>query len=359
MNRPTFAQLRSSRFPKVLGFCTTDFNDILMAANECEERLFYDPMQPDEGWLFASPGMVFNVQPINPPNGFAYVTTPRNVARLIDIAICQTPIKIRNGFFEFMVFGSGLMPRASACGNGTFLTQNTACINATAAFERDNVPTLTDLSPVPQFIRCFPSNNGDLGKRMLIQGLDQNGIQVLGIDPLTGNAISGEFVNLQFPFVQTKNEFSKITGLLKEQTLGPVQIFQVDTITGNQAPLSSMETSETVANYRRYLLNGLPRNCCNTPAGSVQVSAKAKLDFVPLTTDSDYLNIPNIPALIEEGQSLRYSSIDNQISAGLEAKHHNKAIAILNGQMDHVEGKINTAITVPIFGSDRLRAQPR
>lgn len=194
---------------------------------------------------------------------------------------------------------------------------------------------------------------------MLVQGKDQNGQIVLSVDPVTGQAQEGEFVNLTFPFVQTVNQFSTVTGLSKVATLGPVQIFQVDASTGTQAVLSHMEPSETNASYRRYLLTGLPRNCCNTPAGTVTVTAQAKLDFLPVVTDTDYLTIPNIPALIEEGNSLRYSRIDSQNASALEQRHHAKAIALLNGQLDHVEGKINVAITVPLAGSDRFRLNPR
>lgn len=358
MQRPTFSMLRSSSFPRALGLCATDFNDVREGANECTERLIFDPLSPDEGWVGGWAKYAFSVQPTSPPSGFAYLTTPREVARLIGIDICSIPIKLRNGFYEFLEFGRGLQPRASACGNGLFSGQNCACQTAGDSFDRDNVPTLADLAGAPQFIRIFASNSGDLRKRVLVQGKDQNNQVIYGVDPLTGLAVEGEFVALTSPFAQTLNQFSIVTGLSKEATLGPVQFQQVDASTGTAATLSSMEPSETTASYRRYLLTGLPRNCCNTPAGTVTVTAQAKLDFIPIATDNDYLRIPNIPALIEEAYSLRYSRIDSQVAAGLEQKHHNKAIALLNGQLDHVEGKVNVAITVPLFGSDRVRLNP-
>lgn len=359
MNRPTFAQLRSSSFPRALGLCATDFSDVRDGANECQERLIIDPFAPDEGWVGGWAKFAFNVQPINPPNGHAFITTPRNVARLIGIDICSRPIKLRNGFFEFLEFGIGLQPRRSVCGDGLFSGQNCACQTSGDSFDRDNVPTLADLAGTPQFIRIFPSNSGDIRKRVLVQGKDQNGQVVYSVDPLTGQAVDGEYVSLTMPFAQTIFQYSILTGLSKEATLAPVVFHQVDASTGASASLSTMEPSETTASYRRYLLTGLPRNCCNTPAGTVTVTAQAKLDFLPILTDSDYLSIPNIPALIEEAYSLRYSRIDSQVSSGLEQRHHAKAIALLNGQLDHVEGKINVAITVPLFGSDRARLNPR
>lgn len=359
MNRPTFAQLRSSSFPRALGYCATDFGDVRDGANECMERLMIDPLAPDEGWVGGWGRFAFTVRPLNAPGGFSYLTTPRDVVRLIGIDICSRPIKLRNGFFEFLEFGRGLQPRSSSCGNGLFAGQNCTCQTASESFDRDNVPTLADLAGTPQFIRIIPSNSGDIRKRVLVQGQDKNAKTVYGVDPLTGQAIEGEYVAIAQPFAQTLNEYSSITGLSKEATLAPVIFQQVDAATGSAADLSSMEPSETTASYRRYLLTGLPRNCCNTPSGTVTVTAQAKFDFLPVMTDSDYLSIPNIPALIEEGYCLRYSRMDSQVAASLEQRHHAKAITLLNGQLDHVEGKINVAITVPLFGSDRARLNPR
>lgn len=359
MNRPTFSMLRSSGFPRAIGKCASDFNDVRDDANECMERLLYDPLTPDEGWLGGWGRFALNVQPINPPNGYVYVTTPRDVARLILIDICNHPIKLRNGFYEFMEFSTGLQPRSSACGNGTLLSQGCACRTVSNSYDRDNVPTLSDLAGTPQFLRFFPSNSGDAGKRVLVQGKDNNNQTVLSVDPLTGQAIQGEFVTLSFPFNQTVNQYSILTGLNKDTTLGPVQVFQIDASTGAQATLSTLDPSENTGWYRRYLLTGLPANCCSTPAGTVTVTAQARLEFLPVVTDADFLSIPNIPALILEGRALRYERIDNQLSAGLAAQHHAKALQMLNGQLDMYQGKVNTAITVPLAGSDRFRLNPR
>jgi len=35
--------------------------------------------------------------------------------------------------------------------------------------------------------------------------------------------------------------------------------------------------------------------------------------------------------------------------------HHVRALNLLNGQLDHFEGKTNTAIAMPLFGSNRMR----
>lgn len=277
----------------------------------------------------------------------AFITTPRDVARLILLDVCERPVKIRNGFWEFLEFGRGLEPKdCHACGRPE------------EAYERDNVATLDDLLPWPQKIRLYPSDPNDFGKRVLIQGTDQNGVTVTSTDLATKQTILGEWVFLKLPFSDSLNYFSSITGILKDVTLGPVGMFQVDPNNGVQLPLSSMEPQETTASYRRYLLNGLPHHCCHGPCGKVQVTAQARLEFVPVVSDSDYLFIPCIPALIEECKSIRYSTMDSPQAAQLEQKCHAKAISLLNGQLDLYEGKVNTSVRISLFGSNPLRHQP-
>lgn len=344
--RPTLGILRNSPFPARCGICADDLSRVASVANIVQERLMIDPLAPDEGWWGGWVDAVFNVQV---SSRTAYIVTPWDIARVIVLDICNRPRPIRNGFYEYLQFGTGHMPRN--CQNLRNTVQQ--------AFERDNVPLLGVFpSTAPQFIRAYVTNSADVGKRLIVQGPDSNGKTVLGTDPDTGAPIVGERLYLDLPFKQSAFQYQNVTGFIKDATLGPVQIFAVDA-GGTQTLISSMEPNETTASYRRYLINNLPPNCCNSPTGTVQVNTKCKLDFVPVQSDTDYLIIQNIPALIEEGQSWRYSDQDTETAAKLEAKHHAKALALLNGQLDHYQGKTNVAISAPIFGSAKLRPQPR
>lgn len=354
--------VRNSALGQRVGLCSGNLSAVAAVVNEAQECLIMDPLAPDEGWVGGWVKMVFNVATPVTCGRFGYITTPHDISRIILLDVCQQPTRIRNGFYEFLEFGIGLQPRqtGACCSNlpagstiGLF-----SCGQISEAYERDSVATLLDLNSSAQTIRVYPQNTLDVGRRIVIQGADQNGKEVLGVDQNTQKAILGETIFLQFPFVDSVNQFTTITGILKDQTVEPVQILQVNPSTGVESDLSSMEPQETTAQYRKYLINGLPSQCCNQPFGQVQVTAQCKLDFVPVQSDSDYLIIPNIPAIIEEVQSKRYSAQDSPAAAQLEEKHHRKALAYLFGQLDAIYGKVNTAITVPIFGSDRLRRQP-
>ena len=346
MQRPTLAHVRSSAFPEAIGECADNLSKIASIVNECQERLLHDPLAPDEGWYGGHAMMLFNV---SQSNHAAYITTPREVARVIAFNVCDQPMRLRNGFYEYLEFGIGTQP--NACGN------NCGCQRQ--AYERDNAVTLASFLATPQKLRFYISDAADVGKRIVVQGTDQNGVMVLGLDSVTQQSVLGETVYLNMPFSDTVNTFATLTGFLKDVLLGPMQMFQVDPVTGTQVALSSMEPQETTAAYRRYLLNGLPANCCNAASSGLQVKAQVKLDLVPVVSDQDYLLIQSIPALIQEAMCRRYEMNDTEKAAKLAERHHLKAIQLLDGQLDHVLGKTSTAIRVSLFGSDRLRLQPR
>lgn len=328
-----------------MGICRAD-TLVTSYCNEVQERLLMDPLCPDEGWYGGTVTMALGATVVL---GTAYVTVPREVCRLTDLAVCQDPIAIRNGFYEYLRFGQGLEPK----------TCSPTCGPTLQAYERDNVYTLYDLLSGPQTIRIYPVDNRDAGRKVLVQGLDANGKVILTTDPGTARSAPGEYIVIQLPFVDSTNTFTKITGLQKDETWGPVQLFQVDATSGSEVALSEMEPTEKASNYRRYLINGLTNlNACCTTGGSLQMTAQARLDFVPVYNETDYLTIPNVPALVEEALSLKYSRMDSSAAAQQSAVHHGRAIALLNGQLDKQLGKINTAVKVPIFGSNRLTRQP-
>lgn len=351
MNRPRFVDLRASRLAQSVGLCQSDIPSLAILVNEATEKLLMDPMQPDEGWWGTWVRSVFNVSRQEPT-----FVTPRNVARVILMDVCKHPTRVQNGFYEFLDFGRGLQP--SGCPSNLVAPNGSPyppCNQLLQAYDREFSAILGTMATTPQIIRIFPTDPRDVGKIVLVQGPDQNGLAVLATDAVTGATISGELVTLNTPFVDTLSQFANITGVQKDATFGPVNFFQVNPVTGVTLSLSTMDPSETSAAYRRYFVNGLPVNCCNTPLGQVQVTSMCKLDFVPVISDPDYLGIPNVPALIRECQSLRFSEMDTATAFKMSSAKHQEALSLLFGQLDSFMGKERPAIEVPLFGSERLR----
>lgn len=346
MNRATLADFRAQFPTENMGLCSAD-PKVTAYCNEAQQRLLIDSLAPDEGW---ADGWVTVNLTATVVNQTAYVTVPQNIVRLIVLDVCKHPIHIRNGFWEFLPFGLGLQPK----------TCRVNCGSPFSAYERDNVVTLSPLLATPQKIRVYPTDIRDTGLRVLLQGKDQNRLTILTTDPGTGTSAPGEYLQLAFPFMDSVNQFTEITGMMKDQTYGPLQFFQVDPNTGAEVALSAMEPNESTASYRRYLISGIPSQnlCCATPTSPLQITAQGRLAFTPVQNETDYLTINCVPALLEESMSIRFGRMESAAAAQQSGLHHAKAIALLNGQMDQVYGKTNTAVRMPLFGSNRMRRQP-
>ncbi len=339
MERQRLFDLRSKGFFESIGICSTDIARVAAVTNEAQERLLHDPMAPDEGWWGGWAQYAFTVAP-----PFDYIVTPREVARIILMDVCKRPMKIRNQFYEFLEFGRGYQPNGCTGDN---------CGQKRQTYERESVPTLSTFV-AGNTVRAYPLDARDVGKRSLISGTDINGKTVYSTATLTGLPILGEYISLDVPFTDTLNAFNTITSIQKDPTVGDVVYWQVDPF-GNEAALSAMEATEQTGLYRKYFLNGLRNRCCGSQ--TQQVLALCKMDFIPAQSDQDYLLIQSIPALIEECMAVRYSRMDTPGSQQMAQAKHARALQLLFGQLDHVLGKFSTAITVPLFGSDRLQVQ--
>jgi hypothetical protein len=345
--------IKLSEFPSSLGFCQSDTRRIADAANTCNRRLLYCREAQDEGWWGSWAEMAFTLQKSNP-----YLTLPREVARLELVDVCNRPVRVNNQFFEYLEFGNGRLPK-TCCHSGLF--GEPWWPRNLQAYMRNNVPTFTDLSNIPQKIRVYATDPADYGKRILIQGADQNGNTIYSQDGV--NQVTGEYVYFRAPFSTAVNQFSSITGIQKDLTSGSAQVFQVNPSSGAQVLLVTMEPSEMTASYRRYLFDplcwqNLWTNCCpGSTATTVQATAICKLDFIPMQVDQDYSLIQNIEALIEEGQSWRLARVDNKNSKAMSVAAHVNAVRLLNGELTHYMGLDEPAVQFAPFGSARLAKQ--
>jgi hypothetical protein len=332
--RTNVAAFRNSRAPQALGICAADLPSILSYLNSATQRLIL--AGGEAGWVGSWDRIVFNVSRLDP-----YLVAPSNVARIINADVCRSGIRVANGFFDVQEYGTAL--KASQlpgnC-NNRGCRYPAAYDRGTQAFLNAFVPGLT--------IRVFPTNAGDVGKRVFFSGLDTNDRPVSSID--NGVVVPGVFVTLDFPFVETPLAFNTIDTCQKDVTLGPISIYQVNSDT-TLGLLAYLQPNETFPSYRRYYMDALPNNCCGTgPIQEVQITAMCKLDFVPYTCDTDPLILGNIEALTEECKSIRFSEMDSPGADQKEALHHRKAIKLLQDELDHRVGRENISVTFAPLG---------
>ena len=329
---------RLSDGPGLIGLCQADTANVFAALNRSQRRLLFCKEAGDEGWNGSFAEMAFTVSQTGP-----YLTTPREVARVSYATVCNRPVRVQNQFFEYLDFGNGRLPKTSSLRQWPPLQ----------IYSRNTVPLFVDPPTAPFFIQVFPTDPADVeaALRVLIQGLDNNGNTVYSQD--SGFQVTGQYVVLDSPFVTAPMQFSTITGIQKDPTSGPVQIFAVDVTTGVSTLLLTMQPGEQVASYRRYYFSSLPRDCCSgtAAAATTAVTAIVKLDLIPVAVDQDYTLLTNLEALIAESESARYASMDTPAAKSMSAERHKYAVGLLNGELTHENGLTRPAVNFKPFGS--------
>lgn len=337
-NPITLAQVRrDSTIPEDLGLCVDDIPRIAKVVNTAQERLIL--AGGETGWWGGWQRVRFPISAAAP-----YITLPRQFARIINLAVCHRGIPLNNEFFELLPHGNGLAPgrnRPDWCGD-------------IEGYERGTTPLMVDLTPTNQFLRAYVTDNRDIGKRMLISGLDQNGNQIYDASPSLGF-----YLTFASPFVTSGFIVTDVQTVQKDFTFGDVILQQVDATTGNFVNLARYGPNEINPRYRRYLISRIPSLCCgpgNIPP-NISVTSLCKLEYIPVVQDTDWLIIQSIPALEEECQSLRFSKMEASAGATLAVKHHRDAIKLLRDQLRHYEGEQTPAVNVDIWGGAPLEDQ--
>lgn len=342
MLRTRLYDLRLSRLPRLMGLCQSDIPEIAQYANAAQNRLIHAAEAGNEGWWGTYAEIAFNLTRTTP-----YVTLPRGIARLENATVCDSAIAVNSPFVQYLQWGNGRLRKERRCGGSPIIE----------GVSRNNAVLFRDLTDGPQYLRFYISDERDVEKRVLVQGTDSNNNRIYSTDNL--NEVDGVFVALDQPFSTSTFQFNTVTGLQKDVTYSKVEVFQVDPETGDEILLLTLEPGETTASYRRYFFNALPCSCCPTQdeEGTVQVTAIAKMELLPLVVDEDYTvltGIGAVEAIIHEAQAVRYAESDSPSAKGMAADSHRQAIRLLAGQLSHYNGIENVAVNFAPFGSAKL-----
>ncbi len=331
--------------PELIGLCSTDTAGCAAAVNRSTQQLMFAPEVGDSGWVGSFAEIAFTATQEDP-----FITTPYDVGRIQDLDLCTFPIPVSNQYAEYLRFGYGRWPKRT----GTCGTNARQCAPL-QAFDRGRFPTFSDVIPPDKIIRVYLTDAGDVGKRVLLQSLDGNDQPRYSLDGTV--EVTGDFLTLVSPFVDSPATVNKVTGVIKDLTLGPISFYEVDTTTLDERLILTMQPGETTASYRRYYLSGLPRNCCNLPESTsteVQLTAMCQIAYVPVRVTTDWLGIPNVEALINKCQSIRFDGMDVPNASVKSAEFHRKAIRLLQGQSVHEYGKTDPAVRFSPFGCSPL-----
>jgi hypothetical protein len=343
--------------PEDCGLCSGDIPGIAAYVNEAQQNLIM--AAGAQGWWWGWGKVTFNVSVASP-----YITLPREFARLIGLDICCHPIRIQNEFYEFLP--------------GGICKQDTLCNTwkaGMAGYDRGMYPTMVDLTDDgQQYLRVCITDQRDVGKRILIKGLDQYGQHIYSTD--AGNEVEGFYLEFEWPCVTSSFTVTKIEHVIKDQTYGDVILKQVKNLPSSTGILSEDgfeilgegggvilpeggdETEVTLSRYapdeynpayRRYYISKYPCGQCCVVNGQFQVNGLAKVECRPVYRDTDWLVIGNMPALIEECIAIYLSRSHDANSQAMAELHHRKAIKRLRDEMRHYNGDQNPAVEVDIW----------
>lgn len=336
----TLQDFANSLAPETLGFCQGDLARLSKYLNQAIQQL---NAANSSGWWGGWAKMVFNVTRNDP-----FVTVPSIFARIAAADVCRMPVRVQNEWYEFLEAGIGLREPCDGirgCG-------------AMEGYERGVWSTAYDLTPTNQKLRVRITDARDIGKRILFQNAkDQNGNGIYTQD--VNYPVIGFYLAFNQPFVDSSMIVSSFSSVQKDQTFGDVTLHQVDQTTGAEVLLARYTPDETSPQYRRYYFNRLPNGCCTLgePTTPAQITVMAKYEFRPVSRPTDRLLISNIPALIDECNSIRHKMMDDPTAKALGIQEHKEAIKKLNDELKHYLGDDLPAINVAPWGTARLGRQ--
>lgn len=234
------------------------------------------------------------------------ITWPRCVARVDAIAPCDSPLRMRNQWYEFLE-GSFVRPADSDCCS----TQGCVC-QTPIPFDRGTSPLISDIVGVDKKIRArWTLPTADTGKKVLIKGKDENGDTIYSeYPPGSGTYIEGfyitcvaapAFVDSPATFQEGTSYISAVDSVLKDDSVGMLRLYELDT-TGTERLIASYEPNEKAPEYRRTYLYpftsvGPQSTCTGCTCTTKIIKAMVKLEFIPAVNDSDFLMISNLRAL--------------------------------------------------------------
>jgi hypothetical protein len=276
------------------------------------------------------------------------ITLPREVESILDdtIDVCGNLVRLSNPWYEYGAYSWGKRPR-STC----------APVRCVAEFG-----VYTGYADVPAgcVIRLYPSHADDVGKTVTLLGYDTNNLWVR--TKVGGVWQDGETVTLAAPFAVSTTEW-RLAGwvaTIKEETDTDVTAFAYNATTMDETALARFQPTETKPSYRRYRIDPWANICCASECpededGYRTINLLAKLTFIPAAKTTDFLLIPNIPALSEMCLAIRARDSGDQ--AGY-LQHRINAVRILNDELEMKTGRRDNVV-VDRFGPSSMRTLMR
>jgi hypothetical protein len=233
------------------------------------------------------------------------VVFPREVATIEQIAICGQPMTIENSWYQWTQNLATIASCGGSCSSDTCNTNISGvcgCGHLGMRMQARFAASFDWTVGENKALRFYPTHSSDVGKKIVVQGYDENNIWVR--TSFDGSVQDGEQVTLALPYVDTTTVWypGAPSAIQKEATSYRVLLYEVNTSTGDERALGVYQPSETNPEYRvatipgfRYIKCG---GCCDADSSNPPrtITALVKLHHIPLSADRDWLLFRNLQA---------------------------------------------------------------
>jgi hypothetical protein len=197
-------------------------------------------------------------------------------------------------------------------------------------------PVFQNIVNGPNTIRVYRRMALDANKTIAFIGVDANGqpyTETLALPP----GLPG--------YIDTANTFQRVDQVVKDVTVGCLDVYQLSPATGQVFDMAHYLPSETNPDYQHSRIVG---GCPSNSLGQIPLTILAKQQFVPVSINTDIVQIDNVQAL----ETMIYALKDREASSS-EGYATNRGIAIklLNAQLRDKMPDEQTPITVDAWGT--------
>lgn len=249
------------------------------------------------------------------------LTWPREIETVEAAAICSRPITLRNGWYEMLESGPGI------------INESTSCFRLHV--DRGDVCAFDDIRGTGKKIavRCDGSESGEI----LLRYYDSNGQKVYTQEG--DEWIEGEMVTFaaagQYAYTANQVMPGGLYGVVKPVTNRVVRLYQYAVVGGALKPLAYYEPDEELPVYRRSLIPSLNCSTGDGDCTTSKVTIAGKMRFIAARNDNSYLAIGHQEAIRMACQSIFKS----------EANLPGEAAVYMYGGIDPVSrGRIDGAV---------------
>jgi hypothetical protein len=216
------------------------------------------------------------------------IVMPGCVQTILGVRACNSPVALENEWFRLT---PGFNPQAwNGCSDRMWLEY------------RDNVPSFNMLTS-RSILRAFTKSPRDVGKKIKFIGYDKNGTWVRTVQ----NSVmqDGEALILGDVFTDSLIEWLSVTAVIKDETDEVVPVYSHSKGSEVLRPFGLYQYWETRPSYQRWKIIGYRNLCQPGCCSSQQITARVKLQFIPVKYDDDLFLIQNRQAMEYAVQALK------------------------------------------------------